>query len=249
MPVKFLYVWLLLPAVALAVHYGPGQKWLERDDAAALVRAANHHSDQADWEQAAATYAAALLQLPEEAIADRQSLQVSLGRALVKGGSIIEGQELLEKTLSELSTSGEESTALAQAARYELATSSYDAAWIMRLEGATTDEWLPEAEIARQNFRLLAESASSDEASTYERSLEATIRLEQMDLSELLAKPLPKNCPNCKGGLCQRKRKQTASRCQSEGKKQGKGEEKKDARQEIKKTNSAGLYSGGNDGS
>jgi len=250
---RVFYFWLALPAVALAVHFGPGRAWLERDDAAALVREAERLSEEAQWEEAAAKYTAALAALPDGPVDERQRLEVALGRALVMSGSMIEGQERLEKTLADLTAAGEELTTVAQSARYELATSSYYAAWIMRLEGATAEEWKPEAEVARQNFRLLAETADSagseGDANPFERSLEATIRLEQMDLSELLAKPLPKNCPNCKQGLCQRKRKQCASRCNSEGKKKGEQKEKQDARQEVKKTNKAGLYSGDRIGS
>lgn len=248
---RIFYLWLALPAVALAVHFGPGRAWLERDDAAGLARDAERLGEAEQWEEAASRYAAALLALPAGPAEERQRLEVALGRALVMSGSIIEGQERLEKTLAELTAAGQDSSPIAQAARYELATSSYYAAWLMRLEGATAEEWKAEAEVARQNFRLLAETAASSASEadprTFERSLEATIRLEQMDLNELLAKPLPKNCPNCNQGLCQRKRKQCASRC--EGKKPGEKKEEQDARKEVKKTNSAGLYSGDRMGS
>ena len=249
---RIIYLWLALPAVALAVHFGPGRAWLERDDAVALVREAKRLGEAGQWEEAAAKYTAALSALGEGPAEDQQRLEVALGTALVNSGSIIEGQERLEKTLVELNAAGSDSSPIAQSARYELATSSYYAAWIMRLEGATAEEWKAEAEVARQNFRLLAETATnsgSSDASPFERSLEATIRLEQMDLTELLAKPLPKNCPNCKQGLCQKKRKQCASRCKSDGKKPGEKKEDQDARKEVKKTNSAGLYSGSRQGS
>ncbi len=114
----------------------------------------------------------------------------------------------------------------------ELARSSYYAAWIMRLEGAAADEWKPEAERARQQFRLLAERAEdgkSQDAALFKRNLEATIRLEQMDLNTLLAKPLPKKCCNCKS-LSQRKRKQCQAQCKAAGKK----EDKQDIRKVIK---------------
>jgi hypothetical protein len=254
MHAKIFYLWLAIPAVALAVHFGPGRAWLERDDAAALVREAEKQGEEGNWEEAAAKYAAALIALPAGPAEERQRLEVALGRALVMSGSMIEGQDRLEKTLAELTEAGQDLSPIAQSARYELATSSYYAAWLMRLEGATAEEWKAEAEVARQNFRLLAETSVStvsegSDASPFERSLEATIRLEQMDLSELLAKPLPKNCPNCKQGLCQKKRKQCASRCNSEGKKKGEKKEEQDARKDVKKTNNAGLYSGNRQGS
>jgi hypothetical protein len=136
-----------------------------------------------------------------------------------------------------------EREAIVEQATDELARSSYYAAWIMRLEGAAPDEWKPEAERARQQYRLLAERAESRlslressaggdaaDAGLFKRNLEATIRLEQMDLSTLLARPLPKKCCNCKN-LSQRKRKQCQAQCKAGGKK----EDKQDIRKVIKK--------------
>ena len=137
----------------------------------------------------------------------------------------------------------------ATAVRHEIAMTGYHTAWLMRLEGAAAEEWKPEAERARQHFRLLAEQAKTagDEPTAFHKNLEATIRLEQMDLSELRARPLPRRCPNpnrCRN-LSQRKRKQCQSRCNSPGKKKGKGKKKKkgpsDIRKKIKKQNGAGL--------
>jgi hypothetical protein len=245
---KWIYFWFALPALAFALHYGPGRDWLRRADAAWLVRSAEWHGKLGDWERASERYVAALATLPIDAVVERQKLEVCLGRALVQRGNLVEGQDRLEKTLAELIQTNQGDAAVARDARYELATASYYAAWIMRLEGATAEEWKPEAEAARQHFRLLAETTKdlpvTGGSNAFERSVEATVRLEQMDLSDLRAKSLPKNCPNCKNGLCQKKRKQAAGRCKAPGKKEGKGEEKQDARQEVKKNNGAGLHSG-----
>ena len=250
MSARAILLWLTLPAAVAALHAGPGRAWLGRDDAETLSGFARKLAADGDWEAAVKKYETAIAALPESAVARRRQLEVELGKSLVMSGEMIAGQERLEKSLAELHEAGEDNSPTARAARYELATASYYAAWIMRLEGATTEEWLAEAEVARQNFRLLAEGADEDDESraAYERSLEATIRLERMDLSELLARPKPKNCPKCKGGLCQQKRKQCASRAKAPGKKPGE-QKPPDARQEIKKTNQAGLYSGGGAGS
>src|SRR5262249_5114809 len=161
-------------------------------------------------------YTAALAALPDTSDERRHKLEVAAGHALVSSGSIVEGQEQLEKTLRALESEGRGETEVAVAARHELAASSYYAAWLMRLQGARPDEWKPEAERARQQFRLLAEGGlgneqaariaagsldeahDSDSGSVFRQNLEATIRLERMDLGELLARPLPKNCPKCK---------------------------------------------------
>lgn len=242
-------VWALLPLVLIGLHFGPGQKWLRRDAAAQLQQAGDRFAEQGHWDGAVQQYTAALAALPENAISARQTLEVALGRALVMSGEIVEGQERLTKTLEELEAGNQALRPLAAEARYELGVSGYYAAWIMRLEGATADEWLPEAESARQQFRLLAEQENAVDSEASQRSLEATIRLEQMDLSELLARPRPKNCPNCKGGLCQRKRKQAASRCNSGNKEGPPKQGPQDARKEIKQESGAGLYNGDRIGS
>jgi hypothetical protein len=249
MRISWLTIWAILPLVLIALHFGPGKSWLRRDDAAQLQQAADRLAEQGQWDGAARQYIAALAALPENSAAARRGLEVDLGRALVMSGEILEGQERLAKTLEELEASDQDALALAAAARYELGVSSYYAAWIMRLEGGTAEEWLPEAERARQQFRLLAEQADAVDPEVSQRSLEATIRLEQMDLSDLLARPRPKNCPNCKGGLCQRKRKQAASRCNSGNKEGTPKPGQQDARKEIKQESGAGLYNGDRIGS
>ncbi len=235
----FFAVWWLIPVGLAAWHFGPGQPQLARDRAGDLLRKAEAAEARQDWAEAAALYSRAAAELPESDLAQRNRLQVLQARSRIRSGEILEGQEQLEKLLALLSNEPAGSAALATDAFHELATASYYAAWIMRLEGATVDEWKPEAETARQLFRFLAERArqSGDgDAETFEKNLENTIRLEQMDLSALRAKPPPKNCNcNCKN-LSQRKRKQCQSRCQ--GKKPGNNEQDKELRKII---HSAGI--------
>lgn len=244
MRVSWFAVWSVLPLLLVALHLGPGQSWSRHDDAAQLQLAGDRLAAQSQWDGAVEQYVAALAALPDHSHEARSALEVSLGRALVMSGEIVEGQERLAQTLEELDAADQGASPTAAAARYELGVSSYYAAWIMRLEGAAADEWLPEAERARQQFRLLAEQSQSIDPVVSQRSLEATTRLEQMDLSELLARPRPKNCPNCKQGLCQRKRKQSASRCKSGDKEGPPKPGERDARKEIKQENGAGLYNG-----
>jgi hypothetical protein len=109
-------------------------------------------------------------------------------------------------------------------ARGALASAQYYAGWLMRLEGAPSEEWLQPVENARQNFRLLAEETKDARtARDYEKNLEAAIRLARMDLSELQGMPLPKFCSGCKN-VSQKCRSQCQSKAES------KPEEKKDAR-------------------
>jgi hypothetical protein len=116
---------------------------------------------------------------------------------------------------------------LSEEVRSELATAQYYAAWLMRLEGASTDEWTVQSENARQHFRLLAEEklqSDAPAAKTHQENLEATIRLARMDLSELQGMPLPGFCKGCKN-VSQKCR----SQCECKSQKPAENE-KKDAR-------------------
>ncbi|MBK7405175.1 MAG: hypothetical protein IPJ41_11225 [Phycisphaerales bacterium] len=228
----FWSVWGFVPAAALVVHLGPGQEWLRRDDAARAVRVALAAERDGNWSEAADSFARAGDALPESARAERARLALSEAKARVRAGQLVEGQDQLENLLDAELTRPSPDAGMVRQLRHELGTTAYWGAWLMRLDGATPDEWLLEAETSRQHFRLLAEDAlAPSEADTSKKNVEAVIRLEQMDLSELRALPLPKNCPNCSKGLCQKKRDQRLSKCKKPG--------NKDAREQIK-SDSAG---------
>ena len=75
------------------------------------------------------------------------------------------------------------------------ASSQYYMTWLTRLEGYAREEWEPEIEAARQNYRLLAERAEArGEASAVTQAredLEAAVKLARLDLQELQGIPLP----------------------------------------------------------
>jgi hypothetical protein len=103
----------------------------------------------------------------------------------------------------------------------------YYAAWVMRLEGARRELWLEEAELARQNFRMLAESGMTEGDQSFTRTqqnnLEAAVKLQRMSMTELMARPLPEEGRNQTGqGLSEQKDKQRKGR----GDKPGTGENK-----------------------
>lgn len=243
-------VWFMLPITLGIWHFGPGQRLLNRDLAASELTRAKRAVSAEDWQLALASFSAADSQWPEDSIESHRRIALGMANSLINSGDLLGGQAKLEELIAEMESDTELDTAadksLLAAARHDLATSAYYAAWMMRLEGAETEEWLQEAEVARQQFRLVAEtSQDAEQQRTAAENLEATIRLEQMDLRELLARPLPKNCCSNCNSLCQKKRKQAASRCESDGKQPTqKKEERDDARKEIKKLG-AGLNSGG----
>lgn len=231
-------LWGLAPLAALAFHLGPGQRLLARDDAGRRVRAASRAISNEQWAEAAASYAAAQSALPEGG-ARGEAIRLALASAWakVRAGDLVEGGADIEQLVADEQGRPDADEEFLVEARDKLAQSGYFTAWLMRLDGGAVEEWKPEAEKARQQWRLLAESAEAsgdDRAETFKKNVEQVIRLEQMDLSELKALPLPKNCSgNCKG-ICQKKRDQRLSKCKNPGKNPS------DARNEIK-TDSAGA--------
>lgn len=245
--------WIILGAAAAIWHFGPGQSWWLLNVANRQAKAAEEAAARGDWQDATDRYMLALASVPADEEYSRNRLAIAHAVARTQVGQLVEAQEELEAVVAKLANwPAHEAADLLTSARNELGTASYHAAWLMRLEGATPDEWKVETERARQQFRLLAEEAAAagdDHAAALAENLEATIKLEQMDLSTLMARPLPKKCPSCCRGLSQRKRRQCQSQCQQAS--EGKGKEKapQDVRQQVKHDREAGLAERGPGGS
>ena len=235
-------LWLLLPVAALVWHLQIGRRHLAADRAAEEVAVAQAAVQRGDHREAATRFAAAVAALPV-GHPGRDTLEVAQATQTVAAGSIAEGLEALEGLVARLASGADRS--LADDARAELAGAHYHAAWRMRLEGAASDEWLIEAEAARQHYRLLAETAPEAEAAT--RNLESTVRLERMDLSELQGLKLPTSCKNCCDSLSQRRRKQRQSRNQDQSPQKKEGTQ--DVRQQMREERGAGNGQMGSGGS
>jgi hypothetical protein len=217
-------LWLLVPVVLLAYHFGPGQARLSSERAAKKIAEARQLEATEQWAEAAEAWTDALAATPADKTTQRLQIQLAHANARIYTGELPEAMQQMESLLTEAQSAGADA-ALQQEIRSSLASSRYYSAWLMRLEGGTTEEWLQQAESARQHFRLLAEETKGTTlASGYEKNLEATVRLEQMDLSELQGLPLPKKCSGCKN-VCQKCRSQSKSKCENPGE-----NEKKDAR-------------------
>ncbi|MFM1770569.1 MAG: hypothetical protein RJA22_3098 [Verrucomicrobiota bacterium] len=225
--------WLLLPVVLLAYHYGPGQRGLSRDEAARAVAAARQAEATESWTEAALAYGDALAALPAGDTVQRVRLRLAQANARLMSGELPEAKADLEGLLADAQKENL-GPALVAEVRSSLASAQYYAGWLMRLEGAATEEWMVETEGARQHFRLLAEQAPGA-ATEHQKNLEAVIRLQRMDLSELQGLPLPKQCKNCSN--CSSKcRQQRASACKNPG--ESKSE---DAREKIAKEKQSGA--------
>ena len=213
--------WLLVPILLLAYHYGPGQKGLALDQVAQKVKAAQMAEKAGDWKLAVAAYNDALSALPPGDDASRFKLQLAKANARMYTGELPEAIQDMDGLLDDMLKAKADPKQI-QEVRSSLGSAQYYAGWLMRLEGATTEEWMAQTEQARQNFRLLAEESESvgDKVSalSHQKNLEAAIRLERMDISELQGLPLPKQCKGCKN-CSQKCRKQRESKCQNPGEK------------------------------
>jgi hypothetical protein len=132
-----------------------------------------------------------------------QSVRIARDRALVRSGSIAEGVNDLEAMLDTLGDDGQATSPLADRAREEAATGYYYGARLLRTSGKPASEWREVSDLARQNFRYLAEAnneaPSTPMAADSQKNLEVVLNLEQSSSEDLEAKPLPKYSPK-RGG-------------------------------------------------
>ena len=198
----FLLCWLILPLPLIVWHYGPGQQWLARDRADTLIRKAREAEANANWAEAQHLFQAAAAQIGNRDPQTRLRLDIALVRMRYRQGAALDAIDGAARILTN-PTLETQPAALQQEARELAGRIHYYAAWIMRLEGAQRDLWLEEAERARQNYRLLTESALATQAveqsARHQTNLESAVRLQRMSLIELMARPLPEEARGMAG--------------------------------------------------
>lgn len=189
-----LLLWLLLPLPVIVWHFGPGQKWLARDRANALIRQAEQAEIQGNWAEADGFYRAAGALIGNSDPHTKLQLDLALVRMSFRKGAAVDAIDGADRILT-ANSFPQQPRALRRDARELAARIHYYAAWIMRLEGAQRDLWLEEAELARQNYRLLTEGSIAVGKTNYsnvqQTNLECAVRLQRMSLVELMARPLP----------------------------------------------------------
>lgn len=204
-----LFLWSLLPIGAGAYHYGPGQDRMRVDQAAtAIDRAETLASDAAElasiqgdeaardlWMAAEAAYAEALDELPADKVDEGRRLRLERAKAQMFVSRLPEARRDLEQLVGELEGDSSVDPALLADARGALANAQYYTTWLKRLEGAPREDWEPEIDASRQNYKLLAEEldrrGDTKLAALAKEDLESSIRLARMDLADLQGLPLP----------------------------------------------------------
>lgn len=219
-----LLLWLLVPLPVVVWHFGSGQKWLARDRAYSLIQRAEQAEAQKNWAEAETLFRDAAAKVGNSDPTVRMQLDVALVRSRYRQGGAVEAIDGVDRILADAKFHTVPAK-LQQEARELAGRIHYYAAWVMRLEGAQRDLWMEEAELARQNYRLLTESSfaagSTGAGQSQQTSLETAVRLQRMSLTELMARPLPEEGRNMSGqGLSE----QMAKRRGQRGDKPGMGE-------------------------
>ena len=190
-----LLLWLLLPVVAVAYHFGPGQEKQTLDEVGVMLSAVKQHAVAGEWAQAVEKCDQALARLPKERIADARRLVLERAKARMLNKQLPAAHEELKGLVDDLTADPAADQKLTAQAQAALANAQYYMTWLMRLEGKPRDEWEPEIEAARQTWRMLAElsqaAGQASEAQQHREDLESAIRLARMDRKELQGLPLP----------------------------------------------------------
>lgn len=196
MKVFLIVAWLFVGLAGVIYHVGPGQKNLEVDRTAAVLRAARYNVNSENWAEAVDRFETVLGDLPETATAaERHGIELEKAKAQMMAAKLPEARESLKTLLQEVRDDKESDPKLIAEVESALANAQYYTTWLMRLEGLPEAEWKPEIEAARQHYAQLTSDAKKrgDEKMVKRSSedLESAIRLARLDISELQGLPLP----------------------------------------------------------
>lgn len=209
-------LWLLLPLPVMVLHFGRGQEWLARDKAHGFITQAQAMEQSENWIEAGRLYQEAATILGEAEPEVKMRLDVAQARVSYGQGDAVGAMDQIESVVNDARFSSMPAE-FRRESRELNGRIHYYAGWVMRLEGARRDLWMEEAELARQNFRLLAEERSESAGPEYARNqqmnLESSVMLQRMSLFELMAKPLPEEGQRMSGqGLSEQMSKRRGER-------------------------------------
>lgn len=240
-------LWLLLPLPLVVLHFGRGQQWLARDQAHALVNLAEQAEAEEDWQAADQHYREAAKLVSAENPQLKMRLDLAQVRTRFRMGDAVNAIDMADKLLDD-PVLKEMPADFHRESRELAGRIHYYAGWVMRLEGASRELWMEEAELARQNFRLLAETSAAtsgrqepatnaepvkpgrdaklpsvDQTVRQQQDLESAVQLQRLSLTELMARPLPEEGQGMGGqGLSEQMAKRRGQR--GKGNKPGRGE-------------------------
>src|SRR5262249_38040858 len=133
--------WLMVPILAGAYHYGPGQEKLRLDDVSATLASAERHAAGQRWQEAGEDYDRALAQLPADRAAEARRVRLERDKARMFAKQLPEASADLDALVAEVQGDAKADPATLADAREALANARYYMTWLMRLEGFPREEW------------------------------------------------------------------------------------------------------------
>ena len=192
MKIAITTLWCLVPLAFAAWHFGPGQLHLERDDAQAYISEAETALSEENYQLAIENWKAALSKLPLKEVTLGRSLELEIAKAKMLNKKLPEARQELAELILVMDNDPNADAELHDEVRAALANSRYYMTYLMKLEGRPDADWEPEIEAARQEYKLLAETATNSTlAKSSANDLEAAIRLARIDPAELHGLPIP----------------------------------------------------------
>ena len=192
MKIAITTLWCLVPLAFAAWHFGPGQLHLERDDAQAYISEAETALSEENYQLAIENWEAALSKLPLKEVTLGRSLELEIAKAKMLNKKLPEARQELAELILVMDNDPNADAELRDEVRAALANSRYYMTYLMKLEGRPDADWEPEIEAARQEYKLLAETATNSTlAKSSANDLEAAIRLARIDPAELHGLPIP----------------------------------------------------------
>lgn len=190
-----LFTWIMLLPLGGLYHSMAGPKHQEMDEIGRTLAEAREMVGKEQWSPAARKFELALQALPTEQEEESRGIRLEMAQAKMNAARLPEAHSELKSLLDELLDADKPNPQFERQVRESLANSQFYITWLMRLEGLPNTEWEPEIESARQNYRMLAETArgsgKTEEARKQSENLEASIRLARLDLTDLQGLPLP----------------------------------------------------------
>lgn len=175
-------VWLLIPVALVSYHFGPGQAAFAYRQAQTHLADAQKLEQAGHFEEAIDRYGETLAALPEsdapppDLAMRRDQLRLAQIRARFQLGRLAETLDSLNALIEEIERDHGAHSPLADDARDLLGRVHYQAMVALRLESAEEAVWKKHWELARQNFRFLAEHTTGRRNSLDRRNLEVVIK-------------------------------------------------------------------------
>lgn len=182
-------LWLLVPLGFAAYHYGPGQEQVKLDHTEEFLAQARSAVQNKNWDSAIESYQKALAKLPKENKETSLRIQLEIAKAKMQNSGLPEAREELANLVSQLKEDPTISSELKEETLSTLANARYYMTYLMKLEGLPAEEWEPEIEAARQEYKLLVQTGSDKEK--HLSDLESAIRLARAEPTELYGLPIP----------------------------------------------------------